>query len=144
LEEEQMLKYDPRPARRSRRRTLVLLACPALAAAALLAGATGAAATATADPAETAERRTPTVNQTLVARLKANRGRGVTAIVTTWSRAGLSAVTALGVRGTTLKSLPMLITPSLTLAQLRRLERSPAVRSIWPQQTYRVFMEDST
>jgi serine protease AprX len=144
LEEEQMLKYDPRPARRSRRRTLVLFACPALAAAALLAGATGAAATATADPAETAERRTPTVNQTLVARLKANRGRGVTAIVTTWSRAGLSAVTALGVRGTTLKSLPMLITPSLTLAQLRRLERSPAVRSIWPQQTYRVFMEDST
>jgi hypothetical protein len=48
LEEEQMLKYDPRPARRSRRRTLVLFACPALAAAALLAGATVSVAAAPA------------------------------------------------------------------------------------------------
>src|SRR5687768_10307769 len=95
-----------RPAGRSRRLTRTLLALPALAAAALLSGAAGAAPT---SAAQTTDLRAPTVNQQLVEQLQAKPTGGVTAIVTTWHRDGLDAVTALGVTGTKLKVLPMLI-----------------------------------
>jgi serine protease AprX len=139
LEEEQMPNHGLRPAARFRRLTHAFLGCAALAAVTAL---SGAAATNSTTPATNS--RAATVNPALAAQVAAKPTGGVTAIITTWSRDGLDAVDALGVRGTKLKSLPMLITPSLTLAQLRRLEASPAVRSIWPQQTYRVFMEDTT
>jgi serine protease AprX len=69
---------------------------------------------------------------------------GVTAIVTTWNRRGLVAVRQLGVRGTTLASLPMLVTKSLTRPQLATLTRSPAVRSVFANRVNDLSMEDTT
>jgi serine protease AprX len=124
-----------RPARRFRRPTLAFLACATLAAAALLSGASGAT--------QETNLRKPTINQKLVGQLLANPS-GVTAIVSTWNRDGLDEVSKLGVTGTKLKVLPMLITSSLTMAQLDRLTSSPAVRSVWPEEKYKTTMEDTT
>jgi serine protease AprX len=130
-----MQNHRLRPARRFRRTTLAFLACSALAAAALLSGAAGAT--------QETNLRAATINPKLVAQLAAKPG-GVTAIVTTWNRDGLDEVAKLGVTGTKLKVLPMLITTSLTLAQLQQLESSPAVRSVWPEEKYETSMEDTT
>jgi serine protease AprX len=69
---------------------------------------------------------------------------GVDAVVTTWNRTGLDAVASLGVTGTRLRTLPMLLTTSLTAAQLDALTASPAVQSVWANTRHRVLMEDST
>jgi subtilisin family serine protease len=75
--------------------------------------------------------------------LAASPTGGVTAIVTTWNREGLDSVLNV-VSGTKLKTLPMVITSSLTSAQLAQLESSPAVRSVWAEHKYSTYMEDST
>jgi serine protease AprX len=88
--------------------------------------------------------RAATVHSKLFQQLEANPTGGVTAVVTTWGRDGLDDITNLGVTGLKLKVLPMVITPSLTMAQLEKLQASPAVRSVWPQEQYETYMEDST
>jgi serine protease AprX len=88
--------------------------------------------------------RTVTVHPKLLAQLEENPTGGVTAIVTTWDRGGLDDVERLGLTGTKLRVLPMIITGALTQAQLDELRRSPAVRSVWPEEKYQTFMEDST
>lgn len=69
---------------------------------------------------------------------------GVAAVVTTWSRPDLDAVEQLGVQGTRLFELPMILTQSLTLAQLEALEASPAVRSVFANRANQLLMEDTT
>ena len=69
---------------------------------------------------------------------------GVPAIVATWNRAGLRLVHRLGVRGATLRTMPMILAPRLTRAQFRRLVRSAAVRSISANRRQELMMEDST
>jgi serine protease AprX len=88
--------------------------------------------------------RAATVHPKLLDQLQANPTGGVTAIVTAWGRDGLDEIKNIGVTGTTLKTMPMVITDSLTLAQLEKLQGSPAVRSVWPEQAYKTQMEDST
>ncbi|HVM16077.1 MAG TPA: S8 family serine peptidase [Gaiellaceae bacterium] len=84
------------------------------------------------------------VDPQLRAQLRASRTGRVDAVVTTWTRAGLAEVERLGVRGTRLKVLPMILTRTLTPEQLRRLERSPHVRSVWANTRYQLHMEDTT
>lgn len=120
------------------RKAGLLAALLGLAAVAAMMG--GGAARAT----ETTAVRTVRVDDALLNRLEANPSGGVTAIVTTWNRDGLGAVEAAGVRGLRLKVLPMIITSALTKAQLSSLEAMPEVRSVWGQQEYELYMEDST
>ena len=136
-----MQKHGLRPARRSRRFALTLLAFSTLAAAQLLAGAAGAVSAGTT---QATNLRAPVINQELVNQVAANPTGGVIAIVTTWNRDGLGDVAALGVHRHEAETLPMLITTSLTKAQLERLATSPAVRSVWPEERYELLMEDST
>jgi subtilisin family serine protease len=93
---------------------------------------------------ESTNLRAAVVHDKLLEQVQANPTGGVTAVVTTWGRDGLDDVTKLGVTGLRLKVLPMVITPSLTQAQLEKLQASPAVRSVWPEQKYETYMEDST
>lgn len=85
-----------------------------------------------------------TVDPELRARLARSETGRVAAVVTTWDRSGLRAVARLGVEGATLRALPMVLTRSLTAGQLRRLERSPAVRSVYANSRYETYMEDTT
>ncbi|MBI4730137.1 MAG: S8 family serine peptidase [Acidobacteria bacterium] len=66
------------------------------------------------------------------------------AVVTAWTRAELDRVEALGVRGTRLRALPMIVAPRLTGAQLASLRRSPAVRSVFGNRSYKLDMADTT
>jgi subtilisin family serine protease len=84
------------------------------------------------------------VHPTLLEQLQANPTGGVTAVVTAWDRSGLDEIKQAGVDGITLKVLPMVITASLTSEQLEKIESSPAVRSIWPEEKFQVQMEDTT
>jgi subtilisin family serine protease len=103
------------------------------------AGAKSAAgAKATADSWATAV----TVDPLLVKQLERN-GRAA-AVVTVRHRQALRAVNRLGIRGTSLRTLPMILTKALTRAQLAKLRRSPFVRSVWANTEYRLAMEDST
>jgi serine protease AprX len=120
-----------------RGRPLVLSLLVLLAA--LTAGgsaASGAPDTGPADPVA--------VDAALEASIAATPQAGVTAIVTTWDSSALDDVVALGVTGTKLRTLPMLITDSLTRAQLDGLRRTPGVRSVWGTEEYETYMEDST
>jgi serine protease AprX len=100
----------------------------------------GSAASADSD----VDLRSAAVHPDLLAQLDANPTGGVTAIVTAWARDGLDDIEAIGVTGTKLKVLPMIITSTLTKAQLDALEASPAVRSVWPEEKYQTHMEDTT
>jgi serine protease AprX len=121
-----------------RQRRLALASALAAAASAFL--IVGAAAPAS----ESTNLRAAVVHDKLLDQLQANPTGGVTAIVTAWGRDGLDDISSLGVTGTKLKVLPMVITHSLTMAQLEKLQASPAVRSVWPQERYETLMEDST
>ena len=68
----------------------------------------------------------------------------VEAVVTTWTYDEIADVRALGIQGTQLHVLPMLLVPELTREQLDELAQSPAVRSVYPNRRYQVSMEDST
>jgi serine protease AprX len=119
------------------RGAVLLCALLGVAAAAAL---SGGAASAT----DSTSLRTVTVDEVLADRLAANPAGGVTAIVTTWNREGLDDVTSLGVTGTKLRVLPMVISAGLTQAKLDALRQSPAVRSVWGERKYRSSMEDTT
>jgi serine protease AprX len=84
-----------------------------------------------------------TVDPELEAQLALNPA-GVGAVVTTWSYAGLDSVAQLGVQGARLTVLPMLLVPSLTPAQLETLRGAPAVRSVYFNHSYQLYMEDTT
>jgi serine protease AprX len=121
-------------------RRLGLGALAAVAAGAIIALAAGGGVAAES----TTNLRAAQVHPKLLDELQANPTGGVTAIVTAWGRDGLDDITKLGVTGTKLKTLPMVITSSLTQAQLEKLQDSPAVRSVWPEVKYRTTMEDTT
>jgi len=87
--------------------------------------------------------RTATVHADLIDQLQANPTEGVQAVVTAWRRDRLPEIARI-TGGTTLRALPMVLTNSLTLAQLRQLEASGAVRSIYPNTKYDLLMEDTT
>jgi serine protease AprX len=121
-----------------KQRRFALVSALAAAASAFLIVGAGAPAS------DSTNLRAAVVHDELLDQLQANPTGGVTAIVTAWGRDGLDDISSLGVTGTRLKVLPMIITPSLTMAQLEKLEVSPAVRSVWPQEKYETYMEDST
>src|SRR5215210_4472400 len=87
--------------------------------------------------------RSATVDAKLRSQLAADPTGGVTAIVTTWNRDGLDDVVGI-TGGTKLKLLPMVITSTLTVAQLQQLESSPQVRRVWGERKYDLYMEDTT
>src|SRR5919106_2971386 len=126
-----------RGANMKHRRFALVSALAAAASAFLIVGAAAPASDST-------NLRAAVVHDKLLDQLQANPTGGVTAIVTAWGRDGLDDITNLGVTGTKLKVLPMIITSSLTMAQLEKLQASPAVRSVWPEQRYQTFMEDTT
>jgi serine protease AprX len=84
------------------------------------------------------------VDPELRSQLAANPIGGVEAVVTTWRYEDLDAVKAIGVQGTRLTVLPMILTLTLTQAQLDDLENSPAVRSVYANHTYDLYMEDTS
>jgi serine protease AprX len=84
------------------------------------------------------------VDPLLVRQLATNSTGKVEAVITAWNRRGLDAIARLGVRGARLQVLPMLLTDSLTRAQVARLRRSPHVRSVWANRKHRLLMEDTT
>jgi serine protease AprX len=124
------------PVRRRRLAVLVAAAATVTAAIAPLGGSASAN--------EAPDLRAATVDRALVKQLAKNPTRGVKAIVTAWSREGLDDIQKLGVTGTKLKVLPMILTPALTKAQIDKLKASPAVRSVWANTKYDVLMEDTT
>jgi serine protease AprX len=123
-----------------RRRRLAVLVATAATITAAVAPLGGSAASASEAP----NLRAATVHWKLADQLAKNPTGGVTAIVTAWGRDGLDDIQKLGVTGTTLKTVPMIITTALTQDQLEKLQGSPAVRSVWPQQKYETYMEDTT
>ena len=127
-----------RPTALRRRRLATILTALGLVVVGLTTG--GASATAVAGE----DLRAVKVDSALLSQLSANPTGGVTAIVTTWGRDGLDDVAALGVTGTKLRVLPMIITTALTQAKLDLLRRSPAVRSVYAERKYDLYMEDST
>lgn len=118
---------------RSTRARLWLLAVALLAGLFILSGS-AAFADQTADV---------TIDPQLQQQLATSPG-GVPAVITTWDRSGLDAVEQLGVGGTRLRALPMLLTTSLTPAELDALSSSPAVRSVFANHQYELYTEDST
>jgi serine protease AprX len=87
---------------------------------------------------------TAEVSEELREKLADSEEGRIQAVITTHDRAGLAELRRLGVRGTELRALPMMLARGLTEAQLSVLERSPAVRSIWDNRRYEVQMEDTT
>jgi serine protease AprX len=85
-----------------------------------------------------------TVDPTLLRQLATSRTGAVEAVVTAWNRGGLPSIERLGIRGTRLRTLPMILTRSLTRAQLAALRSSPAVRSVWANRKHKLLMEDTT
>jgi len=111
---------------------------------ALLAGPLAFGGGATAAPIQTANPlRAVTVDPALVDQLAANP-RGVAAVVTAWNSDALDEIERLGVSGARLRVLPMILTDALTPAHLQALRGSPAVRSVWANTRYELYMEDST
>jgi subtilisin family serine protease len=101
--------------------------------------------TGTAEPAPVGSVPTRVSVDPLLRRQLARSASGrVAAVVTTWNRAGLRAAKRLGIRGTMLRQLPMILTGSLTARQLRLLEQSNVVRSVWANRRYPILMEDTT
>jgi uncharacterized repeat protein (TIGR01451 family) len=94
------------------------------------------------DAAEAAEpRQRAVVSDKLRSSLESDGS--VAAVVTAHTRAELATIRRLGIQGTRLRVLPMLLVPNLTAGQLRALERSSAVRSVFPNRAYRTGMENS-
>ncbi len=87
--------------------------------------------------------RSVVVHPDLVRQLEQDPTGGVAAVVTTWNRDELDTIRDI-VGGTKLRVLPMVLTKTLTLAQLEKLQGSPSVRSVYPNRRYKVAMEDST
>jgi serine protease AprX len=87
--------------------------------------------------------RAATVQPKLLEQLQANPTGGVAAVVTAHDRAALDEIKNV-VQGAQLAVLPMVLTDSLTQAQLEELRTMPGVRSIWAKERYRFSMEDST
>jgi serine protease AprX len=69
---------------------------------------------------------------------------GVAAVVTTWDISGLYTVEQLGVSGTRLNVLPMLLVQNLNPTQLDMLRAAPAVRSVYANHSYQLYNEDSS
>jgi serine protease AprX len=115
-----------------------------IAAAAVLIGAFAMLGGGTAEANETASsHRAVTVAPSLLERVTANPTEGVEAVITTWRREGLDDVASI-VQGAKLRTLPMVLTKSLTLAQLEQLKASGVVRSVYPNTKYEIQMEDTT
>ena len=83
------------------------------------------------------------VDAQLLDQLANNPTGGVAATITTWNRDDLGTIQGL-VGGTQLRTLPMVLTKTLTLAQLQQLQAMPAVRSVYPNRRYEIEMEDTT
>ena len=125
----------------SARRLTRMLAGVAVAVSVSLALGAGGAATAVERGAEASA---AAVDPQLVRELgRAPAGR-VPAVVTVRHRADLQKLRQLGVRGVTLRALPMILTQSLTARQLAALKRAPFVVSVWANSKHRLTMEDST
>jgi putative cell wall-binding protein len=65
------------------------------------------------------------------------------AVVTTWDRDGLDTIAHLGLEGTELRHLPMLLVPGLAADQLAQLAAEPAVRSVWHNESFELHMDES-
>lgn len=87
--------------------------------------------------------RSVVVHPDLVKQLAEDPSGGVAAVVTTWNRDELDTIRNI-VGGTRLRVLPMVLTKSLTLAQLEELQGLAAVRSVYPNRRYELGMEDTT
>jgi serine protease AprX len=122
-------------------RRIARRAAVAVALLGLLVAMAGAGGAAYAD--ESGSLRTVTVHPALEAQLQANPAGGVDATITAWNRSELNAIHAV-TGGTKLRVLPMVLTKTLTLAQVNQLETMAGVRSIYPNRRYRVQMEDTT
>ena len=83
------------------------------------------------------------IDSRLLDQLAQNPNGEVAAVVTAWNRAELAGIDEV-VEGTTLRVLPMVLTQSLTRAELESLADMPGVRSVYANRQYRTFMEDST
>ena len=131
---------DPRKAgtRASRRRAFRPVAVAFLIGALALLGGSSAKADETAFTP-----RGVVVEPTLLERLTENPTGGIDAVVTTWRHDGLDDVASI-VTGAKLRTLPMVLTESLTLTQLEQLQATPAVRSVYPNTRYKTQMEDTT
>jgi serine protease AprX len=84
------------------------------------------------------------VDRVLVQQLARSKTGRVQAIITMWNRAGLADVQRLGIRGTRLNLLPMVLVNDLTAQQLEQLRRLPGVRSVWANRKHTLEMEDTT
>ena len=114
-------------------------------AALLVSGAGAGAGTTAADKvAAGSAARAVKVDPLLLQQLAKSKSGRVAAVITVRHRQHLRAVKRLGIRGASLRALPMLLTQNLTGAQLAKLRRSPHVRSVWANTQYRIQMEDST
>jgi serine protease AprX len=109
-----------------------------LAGVLLVLGPAGAATSGSPSP------RSVAVDPALETQVDANPTGGVDAVVTAWNPAGLDAIERLGVTGTRLRTLPMILTTGLTADRLQALRASPHVRSIWANTRHTILMEDST
>ncbi len=91
--------------------------------------------------AQSVARGKPVVDAEIRATL--DRRRSVPAVITAHRRSDLDAIERLGVHGTRLTTLPMILTDTLSATQLRALERSGLVRSVYANRRFPVTMEDS-
>ena len=121
-----------------RRRLALALPAAALAVALLALSSAGTAASGSGSV------RSVAVDAALEAQLAGNPTDGVDAVVTAWNPAGLDAVEDLGITGTRLRTLPMILATGVTAADLDALSASPHVRSVWANTRHRILMEDST
>ncbi len=88
--------------------------------------------------------RAPTVvSPKLTEAFAKSRDGSVAAVVTAHDRRDLAAIRRLGIRGTELRVLPMLLVKDLDQPRLTALQRSGLVRSVWPNTRHKIQMEDS-
>jgi serine protease AprX len=127
-----------RPGRGRSALALALLTCALLAAAAVGARSAPATSNTAARSAHRAPSIDPAVRQGLAHR------RTIAATVAAWNWAGLREIESLGIRGTKLRSTPMVLAHRLTRAQFHKLARMPEVRSISANRRYELSMEDTT
>ena len=84
------------------------------------------------------------VEAALVKQLAASKTGKVDAVITAHSEADIAAIRRLGVKGAALRTVPILLTESLTRTQLAKLRRSPHVRGVWANGRNKPLMEDTT
>jgi subtilisin family serine protease len=121
------------------RRRLVLGVLASVAAGAIISLAAGGGVAAEGST----NLRAATVHPTLFDQLQANPTGGIDAVVTAWNRSDLDAIQAVA-GGTKLKVLPMVLTRSLTAAKLDALRQLASVRSVYPNERFELYMEDTT